>query len=196
MAKMECPICKGTGKIHEDASVYEFITRDAITKRCLFCDGSGKIEARVKMPDGRMAFELKRQNEPAKRLNVSRKAVIRPEAVDTGLGYEPDRSNTGQQKLEKYETPRFFEMATNPRLNKVLASGKDFLLVTDTEPYYLDVYRMIRSQERKQGTWTADDEDAYVAALEKKIRDMQERHSYTEGRIPAKCKTTKEASNG
>lgn len=167
MAKMTCPICKGSGKIHEDATEYEFITREAITKRCLYCDGSGKIEPRVKMPDGRWAHELapgrdKKAN--PKRLNVSKKA-INPETVDTGIGY---------QKKEKYETPRFYEMAVNERLNKVLAGGKEFLIVTETEPYYLDVYQIIRSQERKQNTWTADDESRYVECLEKELARYKE----------------------
>lgn len=53
----------------------------------------------------------------------------------------------------------------SPRLIKVLASGKEFLIVTETEPYYLVVYSLIRDQERKQGTWSWEDEDAYVEAI-------------------------------
>ena len=107
-------------------------------------------------------------------MNVSKKAVINPEVVDTGVGYRPDppmqeawnaeeKSERGQ---EPDEAPLFMEMALNPRLNKVLASGKEFLIVTETEPYYLEVYRMIRKQEKKQGTWTQQDEERYVEALE------------------------------
>ena len=65
-------------------------------------------------------------------------------------------------------------MALNPRLNKVLASGKEFLIVTETEPYYLDVYQMVRKQEKMQGTWTDRDEDNYVEVLEAQIRKYQE----------------------
>jgi len=73
---------------------------------------------------------------------------------------------------EPYEKPLFLEMALSPRLSKVLASGKEFLLVTETEPYYLDVYRIIRQQEKEQGTWTQQDEERYVEALEDRIKEL------------------------
>ena len=82
------------------------------------------------------------------------------------------------ERVEKYpeiqpSVPNFLELALNPRLNKVLASGKEFLIVTETEPYYTEVFRMIRSQERKQGTWTAEDETRYVCHLETKIKQLE-----------------------
>ncbi|MCB5262564.1 MAG: hypothetical protein LHW64_06790 [Candidatus Cloacimonetes bacterium] len=86
----------------------------------------------------------------------------------------------GSEKPVRYELPRFVEMATNPRLNKVLASGKDFLIITDTEPYYLDVFRMIRAQEKIQESWTLEDDERYIEALEREIELM----------------TTREANNG
>ena len=185
---MRCPVCKGKGKITENTREYEFITRDPVTSDCLVCGGTGQVGPRKKLPDGRGVHELVSGNpaksfqrkghiapdEGATRLNVSVKAVINPEVVDTGVGYnpEPQRSQREEEgapargkEHHAGQRPAFLEMALNPRLNKVLASGKEFLIVTETEPYYMDVYRMIRAQEKKQGTWTEGDEEAYVEAL-------------------------------
>ena len=182
--RMPCPICNGTGNVTEDAEQYSFITREPETNVCLICNGSGRIGPRKILPDGRGVYELveRAEGQEQKRLNVSKKAVINPEVVDTGVGYAPykteesresSRKAEGDKKKNKrkrghepYEAPLFMEMALNPRLNKVLASGKEFLIVTETEPYYLEVYRMIRKQEKKQGTWTQQDEELYVEALE------------------------------
>ncbi len=187
MANMKCPICKGKGKILEDALQYEFVTRDAINSTCLYCMGFGVISPNKKLPDGRKAHEIKIDSpdpaptpgpSPKTRLNVSKKAAINPEAVDTGVGYQgathSEQKTVNSEQKEPYEAPMFLEMALNPRLNKVLASGKRFLIVTETEPYYFAVYRMIREQERRQGTWTEQDEDNYVGTLEEQIKRYQE----------------------
>lgn len=187
MANMKCPICKGKGKILEDALQYEFVTRDAINSTCLYCMGFGVISPNKKLPDGRKAHEIKIDSpdpaptpgpSPKTRLNVSKKAAINPEAVDTGVGYQGathiEQKTVNSEQKEPYEAPMFLEMALNPRLNKVLASGKRFLIVTETEPYYFAVYRMIREQERRQGTWTEQDEDNYVGTLEEQIKRYQE----------------------
>lgn len=209
----KCPVCQGKGTLTEDVREYEFITRDPITSKCMICNGTGILNPSTKLPNGKRAFEVFRKTdisrrfrrleadhaEIGKRLNVSRKAVINPEAVDTGVGYEPvntEKSRGGRRKAEgkeRYETPLFLEMALNPRLNKVLASGKMFLIVTETEPYYLDVYRMIRKQEKKQRTWTEGDEEAFVEAL------MDERNKLITEIKKYKLQdeaSTKEVSNG
>jgi len=183
MANMKCPICKGKGKILEDALQYEFVTRDAINSTCLYCMGFGVISPNKKLPDGRKAHEIKIDSpdpaptpgpSPKTRLNVSKKAAINPEAVDTGGATHSEQKTVNSEQKEPYEAPMFLEMALNPRLNKVLASGKRFLIVTETEPYYFAVYRMIREQERRQGTWTEQDEDNYVGTLEEQIKRYQE----------------------
>lgn len=177
MPQTECPICLGTGVIKEDANQYEFVTREPISSRCLVCNGSGKVWPCSKLPNGVAMHEMKAEKEQQKRLNVSKKAAVNPEVVDTGLGYQPgvdDMDKPGvESPKEAYEKPMFLEMALNPRLNKVLASGKDFLIVTETEPYFSEVYRMIRAQESKQGTWTEEDEYRYVEYLEKKVIELQ-----------------------
>lgn len=50
----QCPICHGTGKLHEDAKEYEFLTRDPRTDRCLYCDGRGYVGARKAAPGTRI----------------------------------------------------------------------------------------------------------------------------------------------
>lgn len=219
----KCPVCQGTGELSEDTHEYEFVTRDPITSKCLVCNGTGILNRATKMPNGQRAFEVfpkadrresKRRFITGNRLNVSRKAAINPEVVDTGLGYQPgvdkmdkmdkmdgmDKPGVESQK-EAYENPMFLEMALNPRLNKVLASGKEFLIVTETEPYYLDVYRMIRHQEQTQGTWTRHDEQGYVEALEDRIKELDSRLSTPAANKlsagdPGRGNDKKEAING
>lgn len=185
--KRTCPICAGTGVVKEDADQYEFVTRDPITSKCMICNGTGEVGTNKKLPNGermsslraahseKLGLEEKRQDDDStmrKRLNVSKKAMV----PDTGVGYQgathSEQRTVNSDQKEPYEAPMFLEMALNPRLNKVLASGKEFLIVTETEPYYLDVYRMIRHQEQTQGTWTGSDEQGYVEALEDRIKEL------------------------
>lgn len=53
------------------------------------------------------------------------------------------------------------ELYQCPRLAKVLMSGKYFIVVTHTEPYFREVYDLIRNNEMKNGTWTDECEDIY-----------------------------------
>jgi hypothetical protein len=111
-------------------------------------------------------------------VNGGKAAECEPEGVEQsgGIGYrdrisyqcyhrshgEKRRTAERDSKKEKKEGKRD---GNESRLKKVLASGKKFLIVTETEPYYLVVYSLIRNQERKQGTWSWEDEEAYVEAL-------------------------------
>lgn len=58
MSKMKCPVCKGTGKITEDASEYVFETRSPQSDVCLICSGTGLIGPRKVLPDGVPAYLL------------------------------------------------------------------------------------------------------------------------------------------
>lgn len=52
----------------------------------------------------------------------------------------------------------------HPRVKKMLAADKAFIVIGEHEPYYLEAYRMIRDHEMSQGTWTDADRLAYGAA--------------------------------
>ena|GEM_PF-6308392 len=52
----------------------------------------------------------------------------------------------------------------HPRVWKMVAKGRNFLVIGEHEPYYLEAYKMIRDQEMKQGTWTEEDRVAFGAA--------------------------------
>jgi len=41
----------------------------------------------------------------------------------------------------------------------------------------MDVYMLIRAGERKKGTWSAEDEERYVSALEEQYLAMKEVHN-------------------
>lgn len=59
-----------------------------------------------------------------------------------------------------------------PRAAKLMREGKNFIVIAEHEPYFIRAYGMIRDQEKKQGTWTDDDEriyqEFYVRMLTKK----------------------------
>lgn len=187
--KLTCPVCAGTGKIKEDTNEYEFITRDPQTSRCLVCSGKGWVGTRTKLPNGKPVTELIEPHLRNAKKVAKGKELIPDLGIDRSVPEElkqgalnvsrKKRATTedteGSEKPVRYELPRFVEMATNPRLNKVLASGKDFLIITDTEPYYLDVFRMIRAQEKIQESWTLEDDERYIEALEREIELMTTR---------------------
>jgi hypothetical protein len=49
----------------------------------------------------------------------------------------------------------------HPRALKLLTKMKEFLVVAHDEPYYWDVYGMIRKSEMGRNTWTEEDESRY-----------------------------------
>lgn len=52
------------------------------------------------------------------------------------------------------------------RVAKLRAKGKQFLVISEDEPYYAEAYLMIRKQEQEQGTWTAEDEKNWRAEMD------------------------------
>ena len=56
--RITCPACNGKGKITEDETVYEFVSRDPITSKCLVCNGRGMISPQKKLPNGEMAKKV------------------------------------------------------------------------------------------------------------------------------------------
>lgn len=54
----------------------------------------------------------------------------------------------------------------NFRAAKLMIEGTPFIVISNKEPYYLQVYGMIRMHEMEKGTWTDRDEEIYLAARE------------------------------
>jgi len=61
------------------------------------------------------------------------------------------------RKLEDYEQ---LELA-NPRAFKLMRRPEYFLVIARHEPYFAEVYWLIRAHETAAGTWTAIDENIY-----------------------------------
>jgi hypothetical protein len=59
-------------------------------------------------------------------------------------------------------------------LRKVLESGKRFLVITETDPYYLVVCMEIRKLQIKRKDWSAYDEEGYIKALEDAVLRQME----------------------
>jgi len=62
--KMQCPVCKGQGKISEDSNEYMFETREPQTNVCLICAGTGLVGARKLLPDGKMVYQVAAEQAP------------------------------------------------------------------------------------------------------------------------------------
>ena len=52
----------------------------------------------------------------------------------------------------------------HPRAVKLLRKKKQFIVIAEDEPYYLQAYALVRSEEKRIGRWTSEDERAYQAA--------------------------------
>ena len=63
------------------------------------------------------------------------------------------------------ENKKYYELLLG-RAGKLLKKGKPFVVVACDEPYYLDVYRLIRRHEKEKGDWTNYDEENYLKARE------------------------------
>lgn len=51
------------------------------------------------------------------------------------------------------------------RAGKLLKKNKPFIVVARDEPYFLNVYKMIRTHEKSKGTWKKEcEEDFQIAA--------------------------------
>lgn len=55
----------------------------------------------------------------------------------------------------------------HPRAMKLMRNGKGFVVVAEDEPYFIQVYGMIRCHELEIGRWTDEDERAMLAAIER-----------------------------
>lgn len=49
----------------------------------------------------------------------------------------------------------------HPRVTKLVEKGRRFIVVGEHEPYFTDVYRVIREVEQCKGTWTDECEQAF-----------------------------------
>jgi hypothetical protein len=64
---------------------------------------------------------------------------------------------------------RVHELDDYPRVAKLIRAKKNFIIIAEHEPYFVDAYGMIRQQERMQGTWTAEDENLFRQAISRKV---------------------------
>ena len=50
---------------------------------------------------------------------------------------------------------------------KLLDEKRDFIMITQDEPYYIDAYRLVRQNEMRRGGWTPEDEKTFRAAVDR-----------------------------
>ena len=54
--------------------------------------------------------------------------------------------------------------SVHPRVWKLVEKQRDFIVIGEHEPYYMQAYALIRSNELSKGTWTEEDRIAFMAA--------------------------------
>ena len=64
-------------------------------------------------------------------------------------------------EIDQYKKFQIF----HPRAIKLLEKEKNFLVVAVDEPYYMQVYDLIRKHECETGRWSDEDEITYMNAL-------------------------------
>lgn len=66
-----------------------------------------------------------------------------------------DENTALEKKITQYER------LLSGRAGKLLKKGKFFLVVAEDEPYFKQVYQMIREREIEIGRWTEEDEEQF-----------------------------------
>lgn len=184
----QCPVCRGMGTVKEDATEYEFVTRDPMTSKCLVCNGTGILNPSTKLPNGKRAFEVWRGGKlisKTRGLNVSKKAAVaeqdasklQDEASATDIpdiGIDDDVLAMGKrfEDLRRRDPIPVDSQSRSSALNKLIASGAKYLIVAEGDPYFLHVYQMKRWWGMVNGTWQTEDEVKYVCFLEKRIEEL------------------------
>lgn len=113
-----------------------------------------------------MVENLEMEVQPAKdELADLRKKIERYEA--SREIYLEQISDMADDAAQSYTTIKEFRdvFEFHPRAAKLMRKRKNFLAVAIDEPYFSDVYGMIRENEKQKGTWTGEDEQLWRDAL-------------------------------
>jgi hypothetical protein len=65
-------------------------------------------------------------------------------------------------RRERSEIRKFKQF--HPRAVKLMRKRKNFIVISEDEPYFRSCYNLIRTNECLKGTWTFEDEQAYRIA--------------------------------
>jgi hypothetical protein len=82
----------------------------------------------------------------------------------TSIGYVQSLAEMFIEKRELLTTAQE-ALKFNPLAEKLSLKKKPFIVVAIDEPYFKEVYDIIRKEERRKDTWNFDDEMAYVEAI-------------------------------
>lgn len=91
---------------------------------------------------------------------------ICPEGGETPIMALVYRATVGDPLRELFEQVEAMAQF-HPRAMKLLRKRKPFLVVAEDEPYYQQVYALIREHEQAAGRWTEDDERYYETVVGK-----------------------------
>ena len=72
-----------------------------------------------------------------------------------------------EEKCCPDELTRLREMVAklHPRVLRLLAKGREFIVIGVHEPYFKSVYEVIRETEQHTRTWTDQDEERFARAI-------------------------------
>jgi len=85
----------------------------------------------------------------------------------------PDGAENIAWLMDQFEHQRQriaeLEAVLDCRAGRLLSSGRFFVVVAEEEPYFADVYDLIRLHECDKGDWTEEDEATYQDAMSRCI---------------------------
>lgn len=86
--------------------------------------------------------------------------------------YKELYENERDERIAHYQTSQTLQAIINmweafhPRAIKLLRKRKNFIVIAEDEPYFLQAYNLIRAHEASKNTWTQEDEDIYKATFD------------------------------
>jgi hypothetical protein len=107
------------------------------------------------------------------------KTTKKPSSKQSGGSTDMDRALIEAQRQEMERLHHESILLHMSRAGKLLLRGQPFVCVADDEPYYMDVYRMIRMNARLRGKWSQECERRFRSAIETWIGQVPVRMSDT-----------------
>jgi hypothetical protein len=85
----------------------------------------------------------------------------------TASGFMPTREEYERllKENEQLQARILAAETFHPRAIKLIKKRKNFVVVAEDEPYFRNVYFLIKVYELSNGTWTDEDEQRYQAAI-------------------------------
>jgi len=109
------------------------------------------------------------------------------ERQDSGLMCEARKSKAEQELIEENQLlSRLLHF--NKRVFDLASTKTPFVVVAQDEPYFREVYNLIRSHEQSLGRWDAKDEELFCALTEPDLVNLVEEQKIYHDNFVIACK--------